>query len=244
METGVRARSSQQRQQAILESALDLLLEKGFGATTLDQILEQSGASVGSFYHHFKNKLEVAAALYLSILESYQQAFVTELQSSEHRAGIEAGVRHHLSWVASHHKAASYLTHCREPEVAEASEARAQELNRAFFEQVIGWIVTHVRGKNDQAAPVELYHPLWIGPAPGEFARYWLAEQPIGSSFWARRVCWLQRHGRRSGHMSDQIRELTKRIVSMFMTATFPRCRAFGRVLRSESKRRLKIAVR
>jgi hypothetical protein len=44
--------------------------------------------------------------------------------------------------------------------------------------------------------------------------------------------------------MYDQIRELTKRIVSMFMTATFPRCRAFGRVLRSEPKRELKLAVR
>ena len=176
METGVRARSSQQRQQAILESALDLLLEKGFGATTLDQILERSGASVGSFYHHFKNKLEVAAALYLSILESYQQAFVTELQKhSEPRAGIEAGVRHHLNWTASNHKAAAYLTHCREPEVAEASEARAQELNRAFFEQVIGWIATHVREKTIKPLPVELYHPLWIGPAD-EFARYWLAD--------------------------------------------------------------------
>src|SRR5580658_5130138 len=105
METGNRARSSQRRQHAILEASLDLLLEKGFGATTLDQILERSGSSVGSFYHHFKNKLEVAAALYLSILESYQQAFVTELRKhSEPRAGIEAGVRHHLSWVASHHK--------------------------------------------------------------------------------------------------------------------------------------------
>jgi AcrR family transcriptional regulator len=176
METGVRARSSQQRQQTILDAALDLLLEKGFGATTLDQILEQSGASVGSFYHHFKNKLEVAAALYLTILESYQQAFVTELRKHrDARAGIEGGVRHHLNWTASNHKAAAYLTHCREPEVAEASEARAQELNRAFFEQVIGWLATHIRAKTIRSLPIELYHPLWIGPAD-EFARYWLAD--------------------------------------------------------------------
>ncbi len=176
METGVRARSSRRRQQAILDSALDLLLEKGFGATTLEQILERSGASVGSFYHHFKSKIDVAAALYQRILESYQQAFVSELRKhSDARAGIEGGVRHHLRWAASTPKAAAYLTHCRESEVAEASEARVQELNRVFFEQVIGWLGTHIRAKAIRSLPVELYHPLWIGPAD-EFARYWLAE--------------------------------------------------------------------
>lgn len=178
METGLRARSSMRRQQAILDSALDLLLEKGFGATTLEQILERSGASVGSFYHHFKSKIDVASALYLTILETYQKAFVGELRRhSDARDGIEGGVRHHLRWVGSNPKAAAYLTHCRESEVAEASEARAQELNRVFFEQVFGWLVTHIRAKEVRSISVELYHPLWIGPAD-EFARYWLSQPP------------------------------------------------------------------
>jgi len=53
-----------------------LFLEKGFGATTLDQILELSKASVGSFYYHFQSKIDVAAALYLETLETYHTAFL------------------------------------------------------------------------------------------------------------------------------------------------------------------------
>ena len=80
MEAGVRARASHTRQQTILKAALHLFLERGFGATTLDQILERSKASVGSFYHHFQSKVDVAAALYLETLEYYQNEFLNELQ--------------------------------------------------------------------------------------------------------------------------------------------------------------------
>jgi AcrR family transcriptional regulator len=174
MEIGVRARASRARQQTILRTALHLFLNKGFGATTLDQILERSGASVGSFYHHFQSKVEVAAALYLQTLESYQTAFLGELRKHRGaRAGIEGTVRHHLRWTRHSPDLAAYLTHCREPEVSEASEARAQELNRAFFEQTGAWLAQHVHdGKVRRLSP-QLYYALWMGPAD-EFTRLWL----------------------------------------------------------------------
>jgi AcrR family transcriptional regulator len=174
VENGIRARASRARQQTILDAALHLFLERGFGATTLDQILEQSGASVGSFYHHFQSKVEVAAALYLETLESYQTAFLSELRRHPGaRAGIEGAVRHHLKWTGHHPELATYLTHCREPEVAEASEARVQELNRAFFEQTGTWLIKHVQdGKVRRLSP-SLYYALWMGPSD-EFTRLWL----------------------------------------------------------------------
>jgi AcrR family transcriptional regulator len=174
VENGVRARASRARQQTILQAALHLFLEKGFGATTLDQILERSGASVGSFYHHFQSKVEVAAALYLETLESYQAAFLNELRRHpDARGGIEGTVRHHLKWTGRYPDLAMYLTHCREPEVAEASEARAQELNRGFFAQTGAWLVRHVQdGKVRRLSPL-LYYALWMGPSD-EFTRLWL----------------------------------------------------------------------
>ena len=174
MENGIRARASRARQQTILDAALHLFLEKGFGATTLDQILERSGASVGSFYHHFQSKVEVAAALYLETLESYQAAFLNELRRHrDARGGIEGTVRYHVRWTRRYPELATYLTHCREPEVAEASEARAQELNRAFFEQTGAWLIKHVQdGKVRRLSP-SLYYALWMGPSD-EFTRLWL----------------------------------------------------------------------
>jgi AcrR family transcriptional regulator len=174
METGVRARASRARQQAILKAAMHLFLEKGFGATTLDQILELSGASVGSFYHHFQSKVDVAATLYLQTLDEYQVAFTNELRRHHNaRSGIEAAVRHHLKWTGRNPALATYLKHCREPEVAEASEARAQQLNRLFFEQTGAWLLARVQeGKVRRLSP-PLYHALWMGPSD-EFTRLWL----------------------------------------------------------------------
>src|SRR5215469_5492990 len=146
VENGVRARASRARQQTILQAALQLFLEKGFGTTTLDQVLERSGASVGSFYHHFRSKVDVAAALYLETLEAYQAAFLTELhRHPDARGGIEGAVLYHLRWTGHNPERATYLMHCREPEVAEASEARVQQLNRAFFEEIGAWLATQVK---------------------------------------------------------------------------------------------------
>jgi len=174
VKNGVRARASRARQHAILQAALHLFLEKGFGATTLDQILELSKASVGSFYYHFQSKIDVAAALYLETLETYHTAFLNELRRHpDARGGIEGLVRHHLRWTGCHPELAAYLTHCREPEVAEASEARAQQLNRTFLEQISTWLSTQVRdGKVRKLSPL-LYHALWIGPSD-EYTRLWL----------------------------------------------------------------------
>jgi AcrR family transcriptional regulator len=174
VETGIRARASRARRQTIRDAALQLFLEKGLGATTLEQILERSGASVGSFYHHFQSKVEVAAALYLETLESYQAAFLGELRAHPGaRAGIEGVVRHHLKWTGRYPELATYLTHCREPEVAQASEASAQELNRAFFAQTGAWLIKHVQdGKVRRLSPA-LYYALWMGPSD-EFTRLWL----------------------------------------------------------------------
>jgi len=174
VENGVRARASRARQHAILQAALRLFLEKGFGATTLDQILERSAASVGSFYHHFQSKVDVAAALYLETLEAYQAAFLDELRRHpDARAGIEGVVRHHLRWTGRNPELATYLTHCREPEVAQASEARVQELNRTFLEQAGAWLMAQVKAGKVRKLSPSLYHALWMGPSD-EFTRLWL----------------------------------------------------------------------
>lgn len=42
-----------------LEAALELFSHQGFGATTMRQIAEKAGVSVGNVYHHFKGKEEI-----------------------------------------------------------------------------------------------------------------------------------------------------------------------------------------
>ena len=174
MSVGVRATASRARRDKILAAALDLFLEKGLGATTGGDIIERSGASVGSFYHHFDGKADVAAALYLETLDLYERRFLAELRKHESaRDGIEGAVRQHLRWTERNPKQASYLIHCREPEVAELSEERAQQLNRVFFDELSKWLGRSVDKGEVRKLPSDIYYALWMGPA-NEFTRLWL----------------------------------------------------------------------
>ncbi len=45
-----------------MDAALTVVREKGYTATTVDDICAQSGVSKGSFFHHFKSKEELVLA--------------------------------------------------------------------------------------------------------------------------------------------------------------------------------------
>lgn len=54
--------------QKLLDAAVAVIREKGYVATTIDDLCERAGVAKGSFFHHFENKeaLGVAAANYWS----------------------------------------------------------------------------------------------------------------------------------------------------------------------------------
>jgi AcrR family transcriptional regulator len=51
-------------QQRILDAATDVFSARGFSAATMVDIVEHSGASIGSIYHHFGGKKELFLAIY------------------------------------------------------------------------------------------------------------------------------------------------------------------------------------
>lgn len=46
----------------LLNAALALIREKGFSATTVDNLCERAGVTKGAFFHHFKSKNELGVA--------------------------------------------------------------------------------------------------------------------------------------------------------------------------------------
>src|SRR6266566_8365174 len=97
------SRRSAGRRSRILEAALACFNERGFTATTIEEICQRSGASVGSVYHHFGGKEGLAAALYVEGLRDYQRGFRDVLERNPGAGeGIESLVRHHLRWVGAH----------------------------------------------------------------------------------------------------------------------------------------------
>jgi AcrR family transcriptional regulator len=175
MTTATRATTSRDRRASILRAALEAFGDRGYAATTIEDVRRRSGASVGSIYHHFGSKEELAGALYVEGLRDYQEGFLAALRAHPGaRAGVRAMVEHHLDWVAANRELARYLLGGREAEVRLASEARLREQNRAFFAEVNAWLEGHVERGRLRRLPPDLFYSVLIGPAQ-EFARHWLA---------------------------------------------------------------------
>lgn len=163
------------RRAAILAAALEVFTEKGVGGATIEDVRRVSGASVGSIYHHFGSKEELAAALYAEGLRRYQEGFLAALTGARGaQAGVRAAVRHHLRWIEANPDLARFLLRHRETEVLLASQARVRELNRHLFEATAAWLRPHVAAGRLLDLPLDLVATLLVGPSQ-EFARHWLA---------------------------------------------------------------------
>jgi AcrR family transcriptional regulator len=152
------------RRSEILDAALVCFSDRGFESTTIEDIRAHSGASVGSIYHHFGGKEQLADALYTEALRNYQEGFLALLGSDVERS-VKGVVRHHLRWVDANPRLARFLLSGRPAE-------GVRELNRAAFEELERWRAEHA----DELQPVsfDAFYAVVIGPAQ-EAARHRLA---------------------------------------------------------------------
>lgn len=63
MTSAMQARTRGTARQALLEAALRLIRERGYAATTVDDICRAAGRTKGSFFHHFASKDALAVAV-------------------------------------------------------------------------------------------------------------------------------------------------------------------------------------
>ncbi len=61
----------------IINAAWDLFYEQGYEYTTVDEIIEKSGTSKGSFYHYFEGKDALLGSLSYIFDEEYQKLMET-----------------------------------------------------------------------------------------------------------------------------------------------------------------------
>ena len=173
----MRSVATASRRAAILNAALDLFMTKGFLATTMDDVRRRSGASIGSIYHHFGSKEELATALYVEGLRDYQNGYLGELERhSCAEAAVKAVVRHHLNWIAANRDLARFLFQHRDPELRRATKRPLGAANRQFFRTVTGWLEAQSRRGAIRQLPHDLYYGLWVAPVQ-EFGRRWLHGQ-------------------------------------------------------------------
>jgi TetR/AcrR family transcriptional repressor of nem operon len=58
-----RVRNSERTREKILDAALELILDHGFGSTSVDAVVTRAGITKGAFFHHFASKADLSRAL-------------------------------------------------------------------------------------------------------------------------------------------------------------------------------------
>ncbi|MGI9259878.1 MAG: TetR/AcrR family transcriptional regulator [Gammaproteobacteria bacterium] len=76
------ATKGEQTRERILDAAQALILDRGFGGVSIDRVIGELDMTKGAFFHHFRNKKELARAL----IERYADDGVTLFESNLERA--------------------------------------------------------------------------------------------------------------------------------------------------------------
>ncbi|PWN59354.1 TetR/AcrR family transcriptional regulator [Chryseobacterium viscerum] len=66
----------------ILQKAFELIYEKGFQTTSIDEIIAKTQVTKGAFYYHFKTKDEMGLAIITELLQvTFRKTFIDTLQN-------------------------------------------------------------------------------------------------------------------------------------------------------------------
>lgn len=163
------------RRDEILQAALACFTAHGLENTTIEMIRDRSGASIGSLYHHFGGKEQIATTLYLQGLREYAEALMAALDKTEDaRSGIAAMVHSYIDWVTQNPDWARFIFSARGRVIQGEAAASLREDNRRQFMALKVWLQPHIERGILRELPQEIYHALVNGPVQ-DYCRHWLA---------------------------------------------------------------------
>ncbi len=169
----VHIRTGERRCQ-IIDAALSCFNELGFSETGIQDIGKRAGASVGSMYHHFKSKEQLAAAVYMDGIVQYQEGLISALEREENiRAGIRAIIHFHLDWVAENFQRSRFLFQRRHDDFMKFAENELSVLNKDFAVRFASWLKKQMLAKSTREIPPDILSALILGPCL-EYTRLYL----------------------------------------------------------------------
>lgn len=114
-----------ERRALLLEAALDVMGERGYHGTSLDEIAKAAGVSKALIYEHFDSKRDMYGALLTMhlqpLFESLEENTRTGAEGAERLTG---GVDRFFAWVEERRKAYRvFVRDINDPELAELTRA-------------------------------------------------------------------------------------------------------------------------
>ena len=102
MTARTQADRSEATRQALIEAAVELFAEKGFGGTATEDIVVRAGVTRGALYHHFRDKKDLFTAVYTHLADLKSRLVAEAMESDDLIAGVQAAL-------------SAYLDVCRDP---------------------------------------------------------------------------------------------------------------------------------
>ena len=161
---------------SILRAALDCFITDGFERTTTARIRERSGVSNGALFHHFKTKEDIADALFVDAMVSYQQGLweIVRRKPRSLRAAVRAAIGHQLGWVEDHPDLARFVYMRGHLDWSTPAGAQVEALNRDLAGAFTGWMAPLVERGEIRPMSMLTVSAIVSGPAHA-VARRWLA---------------------------------------------------------------------
>lgn len=161
-----------------LVAALALFDAQGVEATTIEQLRDAAGISVGSLYHHFGSREGLVVALYEDLLEQYRTAMTAALvRQSGIRELLDAFVTTHIGWAMQNPTAERFLSEHRHHRTLRAADDQLHGDTADFIRPLLRRIKPAIEAGLLKPLPPELLLSLVLGPV-----QTWLRLQRAGSS--------------------------------------------------------------
>lgn len=112
VEAGADARPIGPRAEAILEGAARAFSTRGYAATSMREIAQATGSSLGSIYYHFSSKEGILHALLCSNFRRVQTSLDERLEGvADPRQSVEVFVENHVAFFARHLEEMRVMSH-------------------------------------------------------------------------------------------------------------------------------------
>ena len=156
---------TKEKQHQIIDAALLCFTELGFNETSIQDICKRAGASIGSIYHHFKSKEQLAAAIYMDGIVEYQEGLIVSMEQEENvHDGISAIIRFHLNWVADNFNRSRFLFQRRHDDFMKFVEDELKTLNANFTQRFASWFKNNAAGDKIGKITPDILSALILGP--------------------------------------------------------------------------------
>ena len=165
----------QASRRSVLRHALTLFNENGVEATTIDDLRKASGQSVGTIYHHFKNKEDVVAALFFIALDDQSRAIAERIEGlADGRAVVEALIAATTEWITAQPECAYFVFVARDVVAQGAHGPVLMQRLQARYHPIDEVLARDAAAGRILPLHVDLLPALVLGPTEF-YARSWLA---------------------------------------------------------------------